>query len=131
MRSYGFGGAHQPATDRGHQYILTVMDQATRYPECVALCKVHIETIAEALWGIWSRFGTPKEILTDQGPQFMSDLMEGVNPLLSIKHHAVSVWHPCGNGMIERFNKTLKHYLKKFCARQRLGPLFASFSIRL
>ena len=30
--------------------------------------------------------------------------MEGVNHLLSIKHHAVSVWHPCGNCMIERFN---------------------------
>ena len=48
----------------------------------------------------------------------MSDLMEGVNSLLSIKHHAVSVWHPCGNGMIERFNKTLKHSLKKLCAQQ-------------
>ena len=42
------------------------MDQATRYPECVALRKVDTETIAEALWGIWSRFGMPKEILTDQ-----------------------------------------------------------------
>jgi transposase InsO family protein len=111
-------GPIQPATERGHQYILTVMDQATRYPECVPLRKVDTETIAEALWGIWSRFGTPKEILTDQGPQFMSDLMEGVNRLLSIKHHAVSVWHPCGNGMIERFNKTLKHSLKKLCAQQ-------------
>lgn len=111
-------GPIKPATDRGHQYILTVMDQATRYPECVALRRIDTEAIAEALWGIWARFGTPKEILTDQGPQFMSDLMEGVNRLLSIKHHAVSVWHPCGNGMIERFNKTLKHSLKKLCAQQ-------------
>ena len=62
-------GPIQPASDKGHQYILTVMDQATRYPECVALRKVDIETIAEALWGIWSRFGTPKEILTVPRPR--------------------------------------------------------------
>ena len=74
-------GQIQPATERGHQYILTVMEQATRYPECVALRKVDTETIAEALWGIWSHVGMPKEILTDQGPQFMSDLMEGINRL--------------------------------------------------
>ena len=86
-------GPIKTATDRGHQYILTVMDQATRYPECVALRRIDTEAIAEALWGIWAHFGTPKEILTDQGPQFTSDLMEGVNHLLSIKHHAVSVWH--------------------------------------
>ena len=62
-------GPIKPATDRGHQYILTVMDQATRYPECVALRRIDTEAIAEALWGIWTRFGTPKEILTDQDPQ--------------------------------------------------------------
>ena len=40
-------GPIKPATDRGHQYILTVMDQATRYPECIALRRIDTEAIAE------------------------------------------------------------------------------------
>ena len=102
----------------GHQYILTVMDQATRYPEAVALRTIGTEAVAEALWGIWSRFGTPREILTDQGSNFMSGLIAEVNRLLAIEHHPVSAYHPIGNGMIERFNKTLKQTLKKLCAVQ-------------
>ena len=43
-------GPIHPASGRGHQYILTVMDQATRYPEAVALKTIGTEAVAVALW---------------------------------------------------------------------------------
>ena len=108
-------GPIKPASDRGNRHILTVIDYATRYAEAVALRNIDTETVAEALLDIWSRVGVPEEILTDRGSQFMSDVMEEINRLMSIKHLSTSPYHPTCNGLVERFNGTLVHTLKKLC----------------
>ena len=48
-----------PKSDRGNQYILTVVDCATGYPEAVALKRIDTEAVAEALLEIFSRMGFP------------------------------------------------------------------------
>ena len=52
-------------SERGHRYILTVVDYATRYPEAMALKNITTKTVAEALVEIYSRVGIPKEVLSD------------------------------------------------------------------
>ena len=64
-------GPIEPMSARGHRYILTVVDYATRYPEAVALKNINTETVAEALVEIYSKVGIPKEVLSDQGSQFV------------------------------------------------------------
>jgi len=56
-----------PASSRGHRYILTVVDYATRYLEAIALKNISTVAIAEALVSIFSRVGITEEILSDQG----------------------------------------------------------------
>ena len=63
---------------------------------------------------IFSRVGIPKEILTDQGTNFMSELMQQVNTLLRIGHIRTSPYHPQTNGLAERFNGTLKTMIRRF-----------------
>ena len=46
-------GPMSPVTDRGHRYVLTVVDYATRYPEAEVLKNVETETVAEALIAIY------------------------------------------------------------------------------
>ena len=58
-----------PCSERKHQYILTVVDYATRYPEAVALSSIDTMMVAEALVDIYSRVGVPEEVLSDQGAQ--------------------------------------------------------------
>ena len=65
-----------PPSEAGHQYILTLVDYATRYPEAVPLNKITTEAISEALLDIYSRVGISEEVLTDQGTQFMSECMQ-------------------------------------------------------
>jgi len=67
-----------PVSSRGHRYILTVVDYATRYPEAVPLKNISTITVAEALVSIFSRIGIPQEILSDQGTQFTSNLIKEV-----------------------------------------------------
>ena len=75
-------GPLKPVSDRGHRWILTLVDFATRYPEAVALKTIDTEVVAEALVGIFSRVGLPTEILSDNGSQFVSGLMKEVARLL-------------------------------------------------
>ena len=74
-----------PPSEGGHRYILTLVDFATCYPEAVLLKNFDTETVAEALVDILSSLGVSEEILSDLGTQFVSECMEDVAQLLSIK----------------------------------------------
>ncbi|XP_075775938.1 uncharacterized protein LOC142826874 [Pelodiscus sinensis] len=100
-------------TRRGHQYILVVVDYATRYPEAVPLRKTNAATIADELVKMFARVGLPKEILTDQGTNLVSRLMKELCRWLQIKKIRTAAYHPQTDGLVERFNKTLKAMLRR------------------
>jgi len=130
-------GPIAPASERGNRYILTMVDYATRYPEAAALKDITAETVAEALVNMFSRVGVPKELLSDQGGQFMSGVMKEVSRLLSLQQRVTTPYHPMCNGLVERFNGTLKTMLKRMCSERPkdwdryIGPiLFAYREVR-
>ena len=108
-------GPISPPSGTKNRYILTMVDYATRYPEAVALRSIDTETVAEALVEMFSRVGVPSEILSDRGTQFTSALMREVGRLLGVKQLHTTPYHPQANGLVERFNGTLKGMLKKMC----------------
>lgn len=71
-----------PTSERGHHYILTIVDHATRYPEAIPLTGCKTEDVAGALFEVYCRLGVPKEALTDMGRQFTSDCKKQVVVLL-------------------------------------------------
>ncbi|XP_041470756.1 uncharacterized protein LOC121420251 [Lytechinus variegatus] len=111
-------GPIQPMTERRNRYILTIVDYATRYPEAIPLPSIEAERVAEALVSVFTRVGIPSEMLTDQGSQFTSEVMNHISRLLSIKQITTSPYHPIANGLVERFNGTLKQMLKRMCAER-------------
>ena len=94
------------------------MDFATRYPEAVALKNITTTTVAEALMSIFARVGVPEEGLSDRGTQLTSDMMKEVGRLLSLKQLTTTPYHPQCNGLVERFNATLKSMLKRMCSER-------------
>ena len=76
------------------------------------------EAVAESLVEIFSRVGIPDEILSDRGSQFTSDVMREVCRLLSVAQLHSAPYHPQCNGLVERFNGTLKNMLKKLMDSQ-------------
>ena len=111
-------GPIYPASDKGNRYILTLVDYATRYPEAVSLKHITTEAVAEGLVDMFSRLGVPEEILSDQGTQFMSEVMQEVTRLLSLKHMVSSPYHPICNGLCEKFNGVLKQMVKRLCHKR-------------
>lgn len=65
---------------------------------------------------VFSRVAIPEEILTDQGTNFMSALLEDVYQLLHIKRTRTSPYHPQTAGLVGWFNGTIKSMLRKFVA---------------
>ena len=108
-------GPISPASGSGKKYILTMVDYASRYPEAVALKGVETERVAEALVAIFFRVGVPAEVLSDRGTQFTSAVMKEVSRLLGLTQLHTTPYHPQGNGLVERFNGTLKNMLRKMC----------------
>ncbi len=108
-----------PKSARGHEHILVIVDYATRYPEAIPLRKATSKAIAQELFLLCSRVGIPREILTDQGTPFMSRTMADLCRLLQIKQLRTTVYHPQTDGLVERFNKTLKQMLRRVAADDR------------
>ncbi|XP_073699461.1 uncharacterized protein [Garra rufa] len=108
-----------PRSGRGHEHILVIVDYATRYPEAVPLRQANAKSIARELFLLCSRVGLPSEILTDQGTPFMSRLMADLCRLLKVRQIRTSVYHPQTDGLVERFNQTLKQMLRKVAAEDK------------
>ncbi|KAI2648139.1 Transposon Ty3-I Gag-Pol polyprotein [Labeo rohita] len=98
----------------GNQFALVICDYATRYPEVYPLRSTQVKNIVKCLIDLISRVGVPSEIVTDQGTNFMAKLMKLLYKQLGIRGIRTTPFHPQTDGLVERFNGTLKNMLKKF-----------------
>ena len=97
----------------GNKYILMMVDQFTKWVECVPLPLQTAEMVAKAaIDGFLSRFGCPQEIHTDQGKNFDSDLFRRLCELLEITKTRTTPYRPCSNGQVERYNRTLLQLIR-------------------
>jgi len=62
---------------------------------------------------VFIQFGTPLEIVFDNGPQFVNEVMENLLARLVIKHRFTILSKPSTNGLVKRTNKTLCSMLAK------------------
>lgn len=101
-----------PCTERGNRYILTAMDYFTKWPKAYSLLDQKTETTVDALVeGIFSRFGAPEVIHSDQDRNFESRVFVAMYEKLgSHKTHTTSL-HPQSVRLVERFNCILAQQL--------------------
>ena len=102
-----------PRSRTGKKYVLVVCDYATRFPEAIPMKSVDAEHVAEELLTLFSRVGVPEEILTDQGSNFTSQLLTELYRMLHVHAIRTTPYHPQTDGLVERFNKTLKSMLRR------------------
>ena len=101
-----------PATESGNKYILVVQDYFSKWVEMFPMRNQTAETVATLLVDqVIARFGCPKEFHSDQGPNFESQLMQEVHKLLGVKKTRTTAYHPRGDGMVERYNRTMEGML--------------------
>ena len=71
----------------GNTYIMTCVDRFTRWPIAIPLADITTVTVSRAFINHWiANYGVPKELTTDRGPQFTSNLFRELNDLLGCRH---------------------------------------------
>ena len=104
-----------PTTDSGNRYVLVFQDFLTKWPMVFPMPDQKSHRIAELLVKeVVPQFGVPECLLSDRGTNLLSHLMTDVCKLLGIKKLNTTSHHPQCDGMIERFNRTLKTMLRKY-----------------
>ena len=74
-----------PWSRSGNKYVLVICDYSSHYPEVLPLRSKDASHMAEELLKFFSRVGIPKEVLTDQGSNFMSKLLIETYRMLGVK----------------------------------------------
>ena len=123
-----------PKSSSGAEYLLTIMDRFSRFPEAIPIRSIKAPNIIKHLMHFFSRFGLPKTIQSDQGSNFMSHCFKNQLKEWGIKHIVASPYHAQSQGALERFHQTLKAMMRKFClnvSKSWEGDLpFLLFAIR-
>ena len=65
-------------------------------------------------------FGAPKTIMTNQGQNFLLELMQQLEEALNIQHDKTTAFHPQSEGDIERMHSTLKNLMKTSVEQNRM-----------
>ncbi len=108
-------------SDKGKKFILCITDAFTKYVELVALPNKEAATVAEAIFDKWiCRFGTPLDLITDQGTKFCARMSQELFTRLGTSHLKMSSHHPQCNSQAEVANKTIAKYLASFCDESTL-----------
>ena len=109
-----------PETENGNKYILTTQDQLTKFCTAYPLSDTSSTTIADIIINKFIyTFGSPAELLSDQGSNISGELMKEVARIFQIKQIKTSVYHPQSNGSLERSHHVLAEYLKPFINQQQ------------
>jgi len=101
-----------PMSEKGHTYLLTMVDRATRWPEVTPLSSIAAQEVADAFVATWvACFGVPSIITTDRGTQFTGSVWSCLCRTLGTKHVTTTAYHPQANGLVKRFHRQLKEAL--------------------
>ena len=108
-----------PKTQKGNQYILTAMDLGTDWTIAQAAPHRSREVVVAMLRYVLTTHGKPLRILTDNGEEFTSYLVQNVLRRFGIEHQHTTPYHPQTNGRLEKFNDILTQTLARMTAPQQ------------
>ncbi|MCO5577968.1 hypothetical protein L7F22_031805 [Adiantum nelumboides] len=103
-----------PRIANGKLYILVAIDYMTRWVEAQSIAKVNEKTVSKFVYThICCRFGTPLEIVSDNGPGFRRGLLIEVCEELKISHRHSTPYYPQSNGLVEKANGIITGIIRK------------------
>ena len=100
-------------SQNGNRYVLSIVDQFTKWIEVYALPEQTAAATARTFFDGWiSRFGVPRQVHTDQGRNFTSQLFTDLCKMLEATKTRTTPYRPSANGQVERYNQLILSYIR-------------------
>ncbi|KAI5351458.1 hypothetical protein L3X38_004349 [Prunus dulcis] len=98
----------------GYTYILVAVDYVSKWVEAIATKTNDHKVVLKFLRdNIFTRFGTPRAVISDGGSHFCNKLFEALMKKYNITHRVSTPYHPQTSGQVEISNREIKQILEK------------------
>nr|GFB45459.1 reverse transcriptase domain-containing protein [Tanacetum cinerariifolium] len=95
-------------SSKGNKYILVAVDYLSKWVEAKALPTNDARVVVKFLKSLFSRFRTPKAIISDRRTHFCNDQFARVMSKYRVTHRLSTAYHPQTSGQVEVTNRGLK-----------------------
>ncbi|XP_012834026.1 PREDICTED: uncharacterized protein LOC105954889 [Erythranthe guttata] len=104
----------------GKLYIMLAVDYVSKWVEAISTTANDARTVLRFFHkNIFSRFGTPRASISDEGSHFCNKLLAILTNNLGIRHKIALAYHPQTNGLAELSNREIKQILEKTVSTNR------------
>eukprot|EP00253_Pinus_taeda_P033758 PITA_33758 len=94
-------------------YILVATEYVTKWVEAEAFPRATEDSVIQFLLHLFVRYGLPREVITDGGPQFVGHKLATTLNNYHVQHKITTPYHPQANGQVESNNKVIESILTK------------------
>ena len=99
---------HIDYAEQGKQHFLIVVDAHSGWPEIFLMQSTTSEATITVIRDLFSKYGIPMQVVSDNGPQFCSAEFETFLKTNGVKHVRVAPYHAASNGLAERMVQSFK-----------------------
>ena len=96
-----------PLSTNNNRYLLVLQDYFTKWADAIPLPDQTANRIVKEMVKFFCTYGSPLSIHSDQGSNFESTIFSQVLQAFGVRKSRTTPYHPQGDGMVERFNRTL------------------------
>ena len=108
-----------PLSTNNNHYLLVIQDYFTKWADTIPLPDQTASLITSELIKFFSTYGPPQILLqSDQGRNFESTILAQTLDAFDIRKSHTTPYHPQGDGIVERFNRTLLQLLRTYVTSQ-------------
>ena len=117
-----------PSVD-GCKVLLVLIDVFTGFVILRALHNKEAETVAKELLSIFCLFGFPRIIQSDNGTEFVNQVVSSMLAINGVKHRLIAAYNPRADGKVERaVGSTLLIIKKMLHGHQEAWSLYVDFA---
>nr|GEY64433.1 reverse transcriptase domain-containing protein [Tanacetum cinerariifolium] len=106
-------------SSRRNKYILVAVDYLLKWVEAKALPTNDARVVCKFLKSLFSRFGTPRAIISDRGTHFCNDQFAKVMLKYGVTHRLATAYHPQTSEQVKVSNRGLKRILERTIGENR------------
>jgi len=107
-------------TNKGNKYVLTVIDSFTKWAFAIPIPNKKATTVAETLYErVFSVFGYPNRIHSDQGKEFINETLVALTTLAGVEKTRTTAYHPQGNAFAERIHQFFRKALAAYANQEQ------------